>query len=113
MYKRLVVKDWFARKKAQEKNRTFYTNDIYAIVGETEKAVEVVCVSDSTGFNSFFCPKSCLEIEIEKQYEFCEEVNADKIVNDDATIESLIQQLRMESRDAAFKAYQKEMAYFR
>lgn len=63
MKKVLAVKEWFALKKAKELNRHQYSNEIYGILKETEKAMQVVIASDSTGVYSFWCPKSQIIIE--------------------------------------------------
>lgn len=102
MKKILVVKDWFVANKIKEHygKMRFFTNRVWAVVAESEKAVRVVCASEATGYNTFWAPKSLLDIEEVQEWEDGEEVNAGKLINPDTTIDSLIKERFMTSEEA-------------
>lgn len=65
--KRLVVKDWFHEKKMNELKKDVQSTNVFAILKETEKALQVF-VGDPCLFMTYWCPKSCIEErpEVEK-----------------------------------------------
>lgn len=62
---RLIVAEWFAAKKFAEKNRRMYDDRIFAIIGETEKAYNVVLGNAFTGHLTTWCPKSLVSVNEE------------------------------------------------
>lgn len=60
------VKDWFLSKTLTEQERYAYKIGSAYITRETEKAVLVKC-DTKYGALSFWCPKSCLKEENEKE----------------------------------------------
>lgn len=61
--KPLVVKEWFAAKKFYELKRTrLFSNNIFAIYGETEKAYHCL-VGDIGSIVATWVPKSLVEVD--------------------------------------------------
>lgn len=57
----LIVAEWFACKKFREAGRSFYDNRVFAIIGETEKAYNVV-LGDAFKHITTWCPKSLVSV---------------------------------------------------
>lgn len=58
----LVVPEWFAAKKFSEKGYNFYSPEILAILGETEKAYKVIIGDYFHRYLTTWCPKSIIDI---------------------------------------------------
>lgn len=54
------MKDWFANKKAQEIQSNIQSDEIFAILKETEKAVYGMIHLTSHVFKCVWIPKSCM-----------------------------------------------------
>ena len=105
----LIVKEWFASKKASELGRRVYTNDVFAILAKSEKAVKVLCASDSTGKMTFWAPKSVLDIST-----FDNEKNEYNELHADASqIEEMINNMPVKTYEEAVADYNEEMSLYR
>lgn len=62
---RLAVKDWFHTKKMNEMHKNVQTTDVFAIIKESEKAMQVL-VGTPNSFMVYWAPKSCL-VEVEAE----------------------------------------------
>lgn len=61
-----VVAEWFAAKVFKEKRGTnFFDNRIFAIIGETEKAYNVI-LGTAIKYLTTWCPKSLVRIDEEQ-----------------------------------------------
>lgn len=60
--KQLVMKEWFANKKAQELQTNLYDDGIFAILKETEKAYYVMISLAPAKSKCFWIPKSATEL---------------------------------------------------
>ena len=72
MTKELRVAEWFASKVAKENGNHFYTNTIFGILGETEKAMKIACMCDGAVALVMWAPKSL--IKVEEYNDACDEV---------------------------------------
>lgn len=63
---RMAVKDWFHAKKMNEMHRNVQNTDVFAILKESEKALQVMVGDASHGCMVYWAPKSCL-VEVEAE----------------------------------------------
>lgn len=61
--KQYRMKEWFVDKVANEIKRNLYTDEIFAILKETEKAVYAMLNLDYKHTKCVWIPKSCLTVE--------------------------------------------------
>ena len=109
MKKTLIVKEWFASKKASELGRRVYTNDVFAILAKSEKAVKVLCASDSTGKMTFWAPKSCLDIStFDKDKNEYNELHADA-----SQIDEMLNTMPVKTYEEAVAEYEDHMSLYR
>ena len=105
----LIVKEWFASKKATEMGRRFYNNGVFAILAKSEKAVKVLCASESCGKVSYWVPKSCLDIS-----PFDQEKNEYNELHADASqIDEMLNTMPVKTYEEAVADYNEEMSWYR
>lgn len=111
MKKILLVKEWFSKAKAKERKDKYYDTEVFAILEETEKAVKVITVN--YGVRVYWTPKSCLELGLLEEYKGAERINENVVINENDTIESLIEKSKAKSYEEAVRAYNDIMFMFR
>lgn len=114
MKKVLIVNERFMANKIKERygRMRYFTNRIYAVVAESEKAYRVVCASDATGYYEFWTPKSLVSTEVMQEWEDGEEINPNVVVNENESITDIANKIRMTS-EKAWESYSDMMALYR